>query len=496
MELTDIDGSQLEGGGQILRVSMSLACLLNKSIHIHSIRAGRSPPGLAAQHLSGVLLVEQISDGAKLQGKEKGSTELTFRPGTRLQSTRFYEDCGTAGSITLMIQIALPCIAFPSSASMVDRSAQPASKRISVNDSGVTTTANEQVRIVVELVGGTNVSTSPPIDHCKHVLLPLLACLFGLHGSITIHQRGYYPKGGGRALLSVTPVNTLQSFRLTEQGALTSLHGCVFGYDNQTNKLIVMRKLVELFGANPLQAADGSLVSEILFWDSETSSHVIDISSTATSTIADTFNASNHFCTQTGEFSSPPKHLVKEGKSYDKRNYHSGDKDRGRGQDRGGSSPVVGLGVQLWAHTSSGAILSSNGYLDTKANKGPLDAVAIHGLAMRVVESLRVVAISGACVDEYTADQLLVFMSLASGRSELLVEPPGDHSSLHMATVMKIAAQLLPTQFAVTSATDVSEVSTAVENSTILVGNGRSNSRCRLITCQGGGFNTLNSNEF
>ena len=44
-----IDGSKHEGGGQIIRSSIVLSVLLNKPCTIHSIRAGRSNPGINNQ---------------------------------------------------------------------------------------------------------------------------------------------------------------------------------------------------------------------------------------------------------------------------------------------------------------------------------------------------------------------------------------------------------------------------------------------------------------
>lgn len=48
-----IDGSTLEGGGQLLRNSVALSALLCKPITIQKIRDGRRPPGLKAQHEAG-----------------------------------------------------------------------------------------------------------------------------------------------------------------------------------------------------------------------------------------------------------------------------------------------------------------------------------------------------------------------------------------------------------------------------------------------------------
>jgi RNA 3'-terminal phosphate cyclase (ATP) len=52
METVFIDGSMGEGGGQILRTSLTLACITGKNLHLENIRAARRKPGLARQHLS------------------------------------------------------------------------------------------------------------------------------------------------------------------------------------------------------------------------------------------------------------------------------------------------------------------------------------------------------------------------------------------------------------------------------------------------------------
>ena len=76
----DIDGSVMEGGGQILRMSAGLAALFSRPIRILKIRAGRAKPGLKGQHLSGLTLMRDLTGGL-LEGAALGSAQIQFRPG-------------------------------------------------------------------------------------------------------------------------------------------------------------------------------------------------------------------------------------------------------------------------------------------------------------------------------------------------------------------------------------------------------------------------------
>src|SRR5690606_17672477 len=62
-----IDGSEGEGGGQILRTSLSLSAITGQPFVIEAIRAKRKRPGLLRQHLTAVKAVAEVC-GATVEG--------------------------------------------------------------------------------------------------------------------------------------------------------------------------------------------------------------------------------------------------------------------------------------------------------------------------------------------------------------------------------------------------------------------------------------------
>jgi RNA 3'-terminal phosphate cyclase (ATP) len=78
-KIVTIDGSFGEGGGQVLRNACAYAAILRTSIKIVNVRSGRPKPGLQRQHLVGLQLLEECCDGqAKLVGGSLGSEEVQF----------------------------------------------------------------------------------------------------------------------------------------------------------------------------------------------------------------------------------------------------------------------------------------------------------------------------------------------------------------------------------------------------------------------------------
>jgi RNA 3'-phosphate cyclase len=189
--MRDIDGSYGEGGGQLVRTACALSAITGAAIRLHSIRARRAPAGLAPQHLAAVKAVAAMCD-ADVTGLELGAREIAFRP-RAVRGGEYRFDVGTAGSISLVLQAALPVAMCAAGAS------------------------------AIHVTGGTDIRAAPPIDYVRHVLVASLARL-GADVQIETARRGYYPRGGGAVTARVTP-QPLRSMQLDTPGALRRIRG-------------------------------------------------------------------------------------------------------------------------------------------------------------------------------------------------------------------------------------------------------------------------------
>eukprot|EP00088_Acartia_fossae_P064706 TRINITY_DN7971_c0_g2_i1.p1 TRINITY_DN7971_c0_g2~~TRINITY_DN7971_c0_g2_i1.p1 ORF type:complete len:368 (+),score=50.44 TRINITY_DN7971_c0_g2_i1:28-1131(+) len=191
----EIDGSVMEGGGQIIRITGCLSALLQVPVNIVRIRAGRASPGLKAQHLTGLHLIKDICRGS-LQGADFGSNQIHFRPG-KINGGDFFADTQSAGAVCLLAQIALPVALF---------APQPS---------------------VLNLRGGTNADMAPQIDAFTEVFLQNLKH-FGPNVEYEVVKKGFFPKGGGEINLFVNPIRSLQPIQLDNPGKLISVEGWCF----------------------------------------------------------------------------------------------------------------------------------------------------------------------------------------------------------------------------------------------------------------------------
>lgn len=182
----------LEGGGQILRMSIAISAVTGIPLRIFNIRAKRKEPGLRAQHLTAVKAVASLVD-ADVEGLKLGSREIIFKPRT-IRSGRFRFDVGTAGSTSLVLQSLLPAAALAPS------------------------------RVEVEIIGGTDNPQAPPIDYIDNVLRPILAKM-GYNFEVNVLRRGFYPKGGGVVRALTTPVTRLKPIRLERHDHVKVIRG-------------------------------------------------------------------------------------------------------------------------------------------------------------------------------------------------------------------------------------------------------------------------------
>jgi RNA 3'-terminal phosphate cyclase (ATP) len=180
-----IDGSQGEGGGQILRTSLALSLATGAPFRIENIRARRSKPGLLRQHLTAVQAAAAVGR-ARVEGDVAGSPSLTFTP-TGVYPGEYSFSVGTAGSATLVLQTILPPLLIAGG------------------------------RTVVLLEGGTHNPWAPPFDYLEQVFLPVVNRL-GPRVEMTLERHGFYPAGGGRFSVTIDPSPQLARLDLCDRG--------------------------------------------------------------------------------------------------------------------------------------------------------------------------------------------------------------------------------------------------------------------------------------
>ncbi len=197
METVYVDGSQGEGGGQILRTSLALACITGKTLHIENIRAARRNPGLARQHVSCVNAARQICEG-QCEGATIGSQVLDFQPGP-LRGGDFTFDIGSAGSASLVVQTVLPALFLAGGPS------------------------------IVTVTGGTHNPWAPPFDFLSETFLPAIAGA-GFEARCELHRHGFFPAGGGKISLHIQPWKGDEghTINLCEPGGQRQLHARIY----------------------------------------------------------------------------------------------------------------------------------------------------------------------------------------------------------------------------------------------------------------------------
>jgi RNA 3'-terminal phosphate cyclase (ATP) len=402
-----LDGSEGEGGGQIIRNSICYAALLQQDLRIHSVRKKRSKPGLRAQHLTGLKLAADICGGS-LVDAHVGSEAFEYHPKPKPMSklnpckdkfeaevdghdddvdvdahaaekrNTIMADIKTAGSICLLFQVGLPCMLYSNS-------------RISH----------------LELRGGTNADMAPQIDYTQQVFLPIISrhCFRSLLSmsqpisesasssiasdanantnvvvaNIDIQKRGYFPVGKGVASISLH--GALKEFRgpmepivMKERGHVVSISITAF-YAGKLPRFVA-KKMAD----SALQIIQGDNILN---------------SSIATSTTNNDVNV------------HPIVRIIQH-------------------KDGVGSAS----GILIVATTNTGCIFGGS----SLGTRGEDAVVTGRRAAQEILKSIH----DGGCVDDWLQDQLIIFMALAKGESQILTGSLTQHtrSAIDVATTM------------------------------------------------------------
>ena len=167
-----IDGSEGEGGGQVLRYACALSLLTGEPFTIENIRGGREKPGLMRQHVTAIEAACVIG-GAECTGLAVGSSRIGFRPGAVMPGD-YHFAVGTAGSTGLVLQTILVPLML----------------------------ADAPSRLVIE--GGTHAMAAPPFEFLARSLLPVINRM-GPTVSAQLIRHGFFPRGGGRIEVDIAP---------------------------------------------------------------------------------------------------------------------------------------------------------------------------------------------------------------------------------------------------------------------------------------------------
>lgn len=336
-----LDGATLEGGGQLVRVALSLSAIRCIPIRLERVRANRASknsrghqkgplPGLKESHLAALNWLGDAC-GAKVSDVAVGSQNFTFRPPSRKGHlitnlpAKSTIELKNPGSVWLVLQALLPFIVFSTNVPSFD----------------------------LMIKGGTNVSKSMSGEYVQQVLVPTLERIGLPRIAVSVPHRGWANVAGeiGEVHIQVhrtasTVSFTLPAFQIRERGDITSINVSILGHSTSIREAIFL-----------------ALVTAI----SKTSSDL--------------------------NLPRPVLHLSEP----------SGDARR--------------LHVLLVARTSNGWRLGRDALYERKPKNAREEAILVEKVVGDVVGQLTQELRRGGCVDEYLADQLVIWQALAEGES-------------------------------------------------------------------------------
>lgn len=186
-----IDGSEGEGGGQIVRNACALSLVTGQPFRIVNARARREKPGLMRQHVTAIEAAAATGN-AGVEGAMVGSDAFTFTPGTVVPGT-YHFAVGTAGSTGLVLQTVLMPLLL----------------------------AGGPSHLILE--GGTHNMMAPPFEFIANAFLPVIRRM-GARVEMRLVRHGFYPRGGGRIEVDIDPA-PLVPVDCLDRGALLRVSG-------------------------------------------------------------------------------------------------------------------------------------------------------------------------------------------------------------------------------------------------------------------------------
>lgn len=414
-----LDGSTLEGGGQLVRVALSLSAITGVPVHIYNIRANRVPKGrlkagrggdshgnfsgrssakveggLKESHLAALQFLAYHCD-AYTEGAELNSRELTFIPGAGGTKNAKQKGIKTSlvdfetntirlqrpGSTMLILQAILPFLIFGRSRHFLGNAENKGQRGQEVE--------GPETKFELTIHGGTNVSKSMSGEYVKDTLLPILRQI-GIGGiEVEVVNRGW----AGNVASTVGEVKvrvpypsvsefSLPAFDLVDRGEIESISVAMVG--------------------------DMGLPKE--------------------------FFEKSLFNAVTEHIGVVPVSFETVDDSGDRRRFY----------------------LQVVAHAGESARLSRDFLGTGKMPKNQAEAERMAYIAIQtVVRELKADLKRNGCVDEFMQDQLVVFQALASGESRVDggkwktdlgkedEECGDDEGSLHTRTVRWVCERML-----------------------------------------------------
>ncbi|KAI1616237.1 RNA 3'-terminal phosphate cyclase/enolpyruvate transferase [Exophiala viscosa] len=425
--MVTLDGSTLEGGGQLVRVALSLSSICSIPLRVTNIRANRAPQGRQSLHHahrskgkskhsrndrkpegglkeSHLVALNWLADkcNADVQGNEIGCRDVIFKPARRKgnysRATHGPEEAlpevielQKPGSVWLIWQAIFPYIVF----SLLDTEGQHSAHTAEHTKASNGAQAQSEIAFRIILKGGTNVPKSPSSEYMQQVFLPLCRKIGLPKVDVVVKKRGWAGSAPdiGEVDIIVHKPDTSQAgchlppFHLHSPGPITSITMTIIAGSTQTHTLLE----TEVISAIRAAPTFTSLNLPITLHPSSTS---------------------------------------------------SGDERR--------------LYILLVAHTVNGYALGRDYLASGKNISSDNDRRHIIDQAVRqVVHVFAHECERGGCVDEFAEDQIVVFQALASGKTSVVAgkhdrmekEREMETGSLHTRTVRWVCYEVLGTVF-------------------------------------------------